>query len=331
MDELLTMLPLHQPVSGEALCQQLGMTRGAVWKRMEKLRQEGYQISACGKLGYRLEPVENSLLPGYIYQEVGTHWAGRGEICHAQEMTSTNTRAKEMARAGAPAGSLAICEAQTAGRGRLQRSWETLPGQALTQSLVLRPRLAVEQAQLCTLAAAIAAAKAIQEICPILSPGIKWPNDIVLGSKKCVGILCELAADMDGIVYVVAGTGINVNQLSFPPELTEKATSLLLEMRQSDPDAAPICRRRLLCAYLRHMEKAMEALEKEGFAGIQEDYLPLSVTLGRTVQVISPEETFVGQAQSIDETGALMVMDESGALRRILCGDVSVRGLMGYC
>lgn len=331
MDELLTLLSLHQPVSGEALCHQLGMTRGAIWKRMEKLRQEGYQISVCGKLGYRLEPVENNLLPGYIYQEAATRLAGRGEICYRQEMTSTNTCAKEMARAGAPNGSLAICEAQTAGRGRLQRSWETQPGQALTQSLVLRPRLPVEQAQLCTLAAAVAAAKAIEEVCPGLSPGIKWPNDIVIGSKKCVGILCELAADMDGIVYVVAGTGINVNQMTFPPDLTEKATSLLLELRRNDPGAAPICRRKLLCAYLRHMEKAMDALEKEGFAGIQADYLPLSVTLGRTVQVISPEETFVGQAQSIDETGALLVLDESSSLRRVLCGDVSVRGLMGYC
>lgn len=331
MDELLTLLSLHQPVSGENLCHQLGMTRGAVWKRMEKLRQEGYQISACGKLGYRLDPVENSLLPGYIYQEAGTCWAGRGEIDYAQEMTSTNTRAKEMARAGAPNGSLAVCDAQTAGRGRLQRSWETQPGQALTQSLVLRPHLPVEQAQLCTLAAAVAAAKAIQEICPSLNPGIKWPNDIVIGSKKCVGILCELAADMDGIVYVVAGTGINVNQLTFPPELCEKATSLLLELRRNAPDAAPICRRRLLCAYLRHMEKAMDALQREGFRGIQADYLPLSVTLGQMVQVISPEETFVGQAQSIDETGALMVQDEYSSHRRVLCGDVSVRGLMGYC
>lgn len=331
MDELLTLLSLHQPVSGEALCQQLGMTRSAVWKRMEKLRQEGYQIIACGKLGYRLEPVENSLLPGYIHHQAQTRWAGQGEINYAVEMASTNLRAKEMARAGAPAGSLAICEMQTAGRGRLQRSWETPPGLALTQSLVLRPSLPTEQAQLCTLAAAIAAAKAIQEVCPQLQPRIKWPNDIVIGSKKCVGILCELAADMDGIVYAVAGTGINVNQLAFPPELEAKATSLLLEVRKQAPDAAPICRRRLLCAYLRHMENAMDTLESQGFAGIAEEYQALSVTLGQTVQVISSEETFVGRAQSIDDTGALMVEAQTGALRRVLCGDVSVRGLMGYC
>ena len=125
MEPLLEMLSIREPVSGERLCAQLNMTRGAVWKRIEKLRGEGYSILSAGKLGYRLEPVENSLLPGYIYQDLQTQWAGRGEICYAQEMDSTNIRAKQMAYNGAPHGSLAVCELQTAGRGRLKRGWET--------------------------------------------------------------------------------------------------------------------------------------------------------------------------------------------------------------
>ena len=331
MDELLTMLSASQPISGEKLCEQLGMTRGAIWKRMEKLRQEGYQITACGKLGYRLDPVPDSLLPGYIALEAGTRWAGRGEIRYAREMSSTNTCAKDMARDGAPHGSLAICESQTAGRGRLQRAWETPSGLALTQSLVLRPSLPVEQASLCTLATAVAIAQAIQEVCPSLEPGIKWPNDVVIGKRKCVGILCELSADMDGITYMVSGVGLNVNQTGFPGELADKATSLLLELRRQEPNASPLCRRTLLCAYLQHMENTVEALERHGFAGIQDAYLRFSVTLGQTVRVVGAEADFVGQAQSIDETGALLVKDETGSVCRVLCGDVSVRGLMGYC
>ncbi len=331
MDSLLAMLSDTQPVSGEVLCQRLGMTRGAVWKRMEKLRQEGYQITACGKLGYRLDMAEDSLLPGYIEKEAGTRWAAQSRIEYAPAMESTNTTAKELARDGAPHGTLVICNHQTAGRGRLQRAWETPMGTALTQSLVLRPSLSIEQAQLCTLAAAVATAQAIQQVCPGLTPGIKWPNDVVIGKRKCVGILSELSADMDGITYVIPGVGVNVNQTEFPQELAEKATSLLIELRRQDPTARPVCRRKLLCAYLRHMEDAVDALQENGFDGICQEYLARSVTLGQQVHVMGANIDFVGMAQSIDNTGALLVEDQAGELRRVLCGDVSVRGMMGYC
>lgn len=207
MDPILGMLSTKEPISGERLCEQLGMTRAAVWKRMEKLRAEGYRIVSAGKLGYRLDPEENSLLPGYLLHELDTRWAGRGEIAYEAKMDSTNIRAKELARSGAPSGSLALCDQQTAGRGRLQRRWETPAGVALTQSLVLRPSLPTEQAQLFTLAAALAAAGAIAQTCSGLDPGIKWPNDVILNGKKCVGILSELAADMDGLSFVIPGVG----------------------------------------------------------------------------------------------------------------------------
>lgn len=331
MEELLDMLSYETPVSGEKLCAKLGLTRGAVWKRMEKLREEGYEIVSAGKLGYRLEPKEDCLLPGYIQKELTTRWAGRGEIVYARELDSTNTRAKQMAREGAPHGSLALCEQQTKGRGRLQRVWETNAGEALMQTLVLRPNIPTEQAQLCTLAAAVATVQAISDVCPQLSAGIKWPNDVVLNGKKCVGILSELSADPDGLQFIVPGVGINVNQLGFSGELQDKATSLLMELRKTEPTAGPMCRRKLLCAYLSRMEAAIDALQREGLSGILPAYLEHSVTLGQTVRVVGVNETFVGTALRLDETGALIVQDETGAHRRVLSGDVSVRGLMGYC
>lgn len=331
MEPILEMLSYTEPISGEKLCRQLGMTRGAVWKRMEKLRAEGYEIASSGKLGYRLIPVPDSLLPGYVQKELATRWAGRGEIEYAREMDSTNLRAKAMARNGAPNGSLAVCEAQTAGRGRLQRAWHTPEGEALMQSMVLRPSLATEQAQLITLAVALAVAQAIEDACPALKPGIKWPNDVVLNGKKCVGILSELSANMDGLEFVVPGVGVNVNQTAFEGELAQKATSLLIELRKTDPAAARVCRRRLLVAYLKRMEDAMDALERDGLGGVMDAYLARTVTLGRQVQVIGAKDTFVATAKAVDETGALIVTDENGADRRILSGDVSVRGLMGYC
>lgn len=260
-----------------------------------------------------------------MLEALTTRWAGRGQLCYEAQMASTNLRAREMARAGAPHGSLAVCDDQTAGRGRMQREWKTPPGLALTHSLVLRPRLLPQQAQLITLAAAVAASRAIEDVCPELRAGIKWPNDVLIGARKCVGILCEVAMAGDGLAYVIAGVGINVNQTSFPEELSERATSLRIESgRETDRWA-------LLCSYLRHMEEAVDALEAEGLAGIADEYTRCSVTLGRSVRIVGPAESYVARADEMDETGALWVTDEQGARRRVLCGDVSVRGLMGYC
>ncbi len=260
-----------------------------------------------------------------MLEALSTRWAGRGQVSYEARMPSTNLRAREMARAGAPHGSLAVCDDQTAGRGRMQREWKTPPGLALTHSLVLRPRLSPQQAQLVTLAAAVAAAQAIEDVCPELRAGIKWPNDVLIGARKCVGILCEVAMEGDALAYVIAGVGINVNQTSFPEELSGKATSLRIECgRETDRWA-------LLCAYLQRMEDAVDALEEQGLSGILDEYTRRSVTLGRTVRIVSPTESYVARACELDETGALWVKDEQGARRRVLCGDVSVRGLMGYC
>lgn len=259
----------------------------------------------------------------YLNSHLTTRWAGRGEISYEPQMASTNLRAKEMARNGAPHGSLAVCDHQTAGRGRMTRRWDTPAGEALTQTMVLRPKLPIEQAQLITFAAALAAAKAIEEVCPELQPGIKWPNDVVIGSKKCVGILCEMMLDGNGYA-VVPGVGINVNQQAFDGELSDKATSLFMETGKA------VERWQVLCAYLRHMEDAVDALEREGLNGIWQEYIARSVTLGRRVRVVGTDDTFIGTAKAVDETGALIVTDEQGQDRRVLSGDVSVRGLMGY-
>ena len=229
----------------------------------------------------------------YLNKHLQTRWAGRGEIAYEPVMNSTNIRAKEMARNGAPHGSLAVCDHQTAGRGRMTRRWETPAGEALTQTMVLRPKLPIEQAQLCTFAAALAAAKAVEEVCPELKPGIKWPNDVVIGGKKCVGILCEMVLDGKGYA-VVPGVGINVNQKRFDGELSDKATSLLMETGR------PVERREVLCAYLKHMEEAIDALEKNGLDGIVEEYLRRSVTLGSRVRVVGTATEFIGTAKAVE-------------------------------
>lgn len=344
MDPLLSMLSETQAVSGERLCERLGVTRAAIWKRMEKLREEGYQILSAGKLGYRLAEKPDSLLPGYVALGLGTRWAGRGEILYQPQMTSTNAVLKARAYEGAARGSLALCQEQTQGKGRLGRGWDAARGENLLHSLLLCPALPTEQAQLCTLAAAVAMAGAAEEMAPGLTVGIKWPNDLVIRGRKCAGILSELSADMDGIRFLVMGVGVNVNQRHFAGELADKATSLWLERERLAGQEAgqepgkdsqvqsypPLDRRTLLQAYLRRVEQAMGALEQRGLAGILPEYERRSVTLGAKVQVLGPREAFTGTAQALDETGALWIVEETGERRRVLSGDVSVRGVMGY-
>ena len=332
MDELLSLLSKGDLTSGETLCQNLNMTRAAIWKRIEKLRKEGYAIESLAGRGYKLNTPLNSLLPAYIQMNLKTNWAGKGTILYEQTTPSTNTRLKELARNGAPRGSISLCELQTQGKGRLGRTWEANSGENLMHSLLLCPNLSLEQSPLCTLAAATAMAQAIEDVLPILNAGIKWPNDIVMNGRKCVGILSELAADMDGIHFIVMGVGVNVNQTAFAGDIADSATSLLLEQRKQigEKNCPPIDRRQLLCAYLSRMEQAITKLEEDGLSALLPEYTRRSVTLGAEVRVISTNDEWRGTAESIDDTGALKVRDASGTLRRVLSGDVSVRGVMGY-
>ena len=271
-----------------------------------------------------------TLTPEGILAGLSTRWAGRGMLLCAQEMPSTNTVLKELAKQHAPHGSVAVCDHQTAGKGRIGRRWETPPGEALTFSVLLRPKLEPPKAQLCTLAAAAAMTRAIGECCPELTPRIKWPNDLVLGQGKCCGILSEMGMAGSRLDYVITGVGLNVNQLAFPRELEGKAVSLLGERRKAAPEALPLDRKALLCSFLTHMENVMDALETDGFEAFRTEYEAASATIGRQVQVLAPAESYTGLALGIDDTGALRVRREDGRSETVLCGDVSVRGLMGY-
>lgn len=272
------------------------------------------------------------LLPSaqWLKDRLNTRWAGKGDVIYREEISSTNTLLKELARAGAPAGSVAVCDFQSAGRGRLQRVWQAAAGETLPVSLLLKPRLTPEQIPLCTLGAAVAAAQAIEQVCPELRAGVKWPNDVVIGGRKCVGILCEGAFDPEGRLCVIMGVGFNGNQRVFPPELAASATSLFLEKQRQNPDAEPVILRELLTAFLEAAEKAADRLEEGGLPAILPEYRARSVTIGSAVRVIAPTEEYIGQAEGMDASGSLLVRDGSGVLRTVVCGDVSVRGLMGY-
>ena len=254
MRDILEILAPGAYVSGEKISEELGISRAAVWKRIEALRAQGYQIESAGKRGYRLL-AGDGLEPVLWLDQLTTQALGRGEVRYEHELTSTNNVLKEMAALGAPHGSLCLCDAQTAGKGRLGRQWISPAGEGLWCSVLLRPRMKPEQAPFITLCTAMALAQAIDELCGV-TVRIKWPNDLVLNGKKCVGILTELAADPDRVEYVVIGTGINLHPHAYAPELKEKAISL-----EEVAGKAPL-RRELLVHYLAALEPLLDLLEK---------------------------------------------------------------------
>ena len=324
LDELLSELSDGREHTQSSLCNIFHIPFVELFDRVWALQKRGYHILDEGGHRFTLLPKADSFLPVYIRWQLTTRCFGRWEIFYAPEMDSTNTVLKRAAAERAlHEGTLCVCDRQTAGRGRLQRDWaDPVAGESLTCSLLLRPRLAPEQMPLVTLATAVAAAEAIAEW--KLSPGIKWPNDVVLNGRKCVGILCETLTDPDGGRCVVVGAGFNLNQQTYEGELAARATSLRMALGE------PVDRRVFLSRYLFQMERAMDALESKGLAGILPQYESRSVTLGRTVQVTGAGEQFTGIAEQLDAEGALHVRDGAGNLRRVLSGDVSVRGVMGY-
>ncbi len=314
-------------VSGQRLCQELGVTRQAIWKNIGKLRENGYQIESVPNKGYRLRSV-----PDRLYAPDLESRLPEDSICHRVEyhdiLDSTNTRAKQLAEQGEPEGTLVVAEQQLAGKGRRGRRWSSRPGEGIWMTLLLRPGLKPAQASGITLVAALAVVGGIRRVCPA-EPLIKWPNDIVLQGKKLCGILTEMSSEMDFIHYAVVGIGINVNHTDFPEELEGKATSLRIETGKE------IGRQELIIAVITEFQRYYQRyLERGDLSGLLEEYnrylanreQPVTVYYGMTED---ENVTRQGIAKGIDAAGALLV-EIDGVCERIVSGEVSVRGIYGY-
>ena len=318
-EAILERLLREESVSGEALSRELGVTRAAVWKQIERLREMGFDVRAQGRGGYRLAGLPDTLMGPVVQAGLETAWAGR-TVRWAAETDSTNRLAREWAKEGAPHGALVVCDWQKAGRGRRGRSWETPPGEAVAMSVVLRPQAHPSEVSLLSLSVALAVCRAVEQVSGLESR-IKWPNDVVCCGRKVSGILLEMDADEQAVSSVVAGVGINVHQASFPEEIAPTAGALdALSGRR-------ILRADVVRAFLRCLEEA-EALRASG--GLMPAYLERSATVGQAVRVLSPSESFTGTAERVTDSGALLVRRADGRLCEVLAGDVSVRGLMGY-
>lgn len=308
-------------VSGEALSKKLGISRTAIWKHINALRQEGYDIESVNKKGYRLISSPNDLLnPQNIYHNLKTEIIGKN-IIHLESVDSTNDYLKKIGN-NVQEGTVVISEEQTKGKGRLGRNWQSKSKEGIWMSIILKPQIIPYKAPFITLIAGAAIVKALNDL--QVPAKIKWPNDIIINNKKVSGILTELSAEIERINYVVVGIGMNVKNLYFDKELEEKATSLYKEDYY-------LSRVELVSQIIYEFEKLykdyIENNNKEEILRICKEY---SAILNKDVYIIKDDKKDLVKCIDISNDGNLVVRDNNDTIQEILSGEVSIRGVKGY-
>lgn len=319
-------------LSGEQMSQELGISRAAVWKAVQALRSEGVQIDSVTNRGYRLRDAGTGLSLARVLAALGEQpdlqphpW--RELIAFQPEVDSTNNVLKIQAAAGAPEGTVLVADRQTAGRGRLGRSFASPAGVGVYLSVILRPTALPTQLGHLTALAAVAVCDAVEAVCGI-RPGIKWTNDPVIGKRKVSGILTELSleAESGSVQYAIVGIGVNCNhqEADFPPEVQPMATSLAIETGH------PVDRSLIAAELIRALYRMNKELLTGKAAWLQR-YERDCITLGKEVRIVRGDEIRYAQAIGLDEDAGLRVRYlDTGAIDTVSSGEVSVRGMYGY-
>lgn len=288
--------------SGQELARQLNISRTAIWKHIETLKQDGYAIGTIPRKGYQLLE-QNDRFDETAFVSVRR---GRfGQHVHAYDQVDTTQRiAHELAQRGAAEGTIVISEEQTAGRGQLGRQWYNPSRVNIAASVILRPDLPIRDASKLTLMAASAFARSLNR--EGIAATIKWPNDLLLNGKKIGGILTEMQTEGDRIQAVILGFGFNVNGETIPEELLHRATSLKRE--------TGIVHRRseLLARLLEDLESEYELFLETGFRPIQEHWLQNAAYLNETISLKTAGKTKTGVMRGISPEGALLLETEAG-------------------
>lgn len=299
-------------VSGDWISHHLGISRQALWKHIQELKETGYDIIAVPHLGYKLISSPDKLLPTEISYGINTKFIGR-KIYYFDAVSSTMDVAFQFGIKGAPEGTLILAEAQTKGRGRLGRSWISPKYKGIYLSLLLRPKILPNQTPILTLLSAVSACEAIKTVTG-LDPQIKWPNDVLIHHKKLGGILTELNAEMDEVRFIVIGIGLNVN--NDKRSLIGAATSLKEQKKEN------INRVELLREILHKIEMNYLLLQDKGGRAIIEKWREHNITLGKRIKVIRHKEHLEGEAVDIDMDGTLLLRKDSGVIEKVVSGDV---------
>ncbi|MGI6116999.1 MAG: biotin--[acetyl-CoA-carboxylase] ligase [Bilifractor sp.] len=318
-DEMLELLLSHRGtyLSGEEAAERLHISRNAVWKAIEKLRSEGYEIEAAPRRGYRLAEHNDILSPGELLRDIGLPFTA-DRIHVFDQVESTNRTAKELAIGGAPHGTVVMADRQSRGNGRHERTFFSPEG-GIYLSIILRgDQIAYQSSSMITISAAAFAAEAIEEICG-KSPGIKWINDLFLDGKKIGGILTESASGFESgeLEWVVIGIGINfrTREDSFPEELKNIAGSIYPDGKNavSRSELAGSIIRKILTAGSKKREKILDS------------YRSRLMLRGETVLIQQKGVARKGVIVGVDDEGRLIVQMENGETERYSSGEISTR------
>ncbi len=304
-------------LSGEAMSEGLGVSRAAIWKVIHQLRENGYEIEAVSRKGYRLIHQPDHLSPDclapYLTPSVPAH-----PMIHFASISSTNDYAKSIALE-AEEGTVVIADEQTTGRGRRGRNWHSPANKNIYLSMILKPDLPIQQVPLFTQMAAAAVWEALEPVLPGLS--IKWPNDLLFENRKICGILTEMSGEMHALHYLVIGIGINVNTVTtdFPEDLQTIASSLRIETDtvQSRQKLAA----RVIESVARHYNHVMQTGSFESALDVCRKHSNL---LGETINIHTRDSVEPARAIQIDSDGRLVVETASG-MQALSSGEVSIR------
>jgi BirA family transcriptional regulator, biotin operon repressor / biotin---[acetyl-CoA-carboxylase] ligase len=315
-------------VSGTKIAEEIGTSRSEVWRLIQQLRALGVDVAGHPATGYQLRAVPDLLLPemlapslkGTIFgMHSGAHSAK--QIHHYYKIGSTNSEAMRSAAEGAPEGSVFLAEEQLAGRGRGAHTWHSARSTGIYCSVILRPAMPPSDALIFSLAAGLAVRTAVTEIVPQLVADLKWPNDLLLSGKKFCGILTEMNAEATRVRHLVVGIGINVNQVKFPAELRDTATSLRIET------GTEWSRVELCAALLKSLDREYRALaqDADARASILRRFEESSSSVRGIKVSIDQNGTFAGMAgvtEGLDERGFLLVRTAEG-LMTVVSGTVT--------
>ena len=294
-----------------------------MWKAINQLKEAGYEIEAQQNKGYRLMAAPDLMTEAEIKSLLHTDWVAK-EVLYFDTIDSTNTKAQELAEKGYPSGTLVVADKQESGKGRRGRSWVSPSGTGIFMTLMIKPDINPNNASMLTLVAALAVAKAITSVTGEEAM-IKWPNDIVVNGKKVCGILTEMNAQFDYINHIVVGIGINVHNESFPEEISQMASSLMIEA-----GGKRFHRAQIIAETMSYFEQYYDTfLKTQDLSALVREYDKLLVNRNKSVRVLDPKEPFDGKAMGITPKGELIV-DTWESRKLVSSGEVSVRGIYGY-
>jgi BirA family biotin operon repressor/biotin-[acetyl-CoA-carboxylase] ligase len=319
LDELLFALMQNMTlaVSGEKLAKDLRVSHSTLARWIEKLRESGIEIRGELFTGYRLVRLPDVLLPQLIRPRLRTRMLGRN-LYHFYDVDSTNLFAGRLIghRRAIPEGTVIIAEAQTAGRGRLGRSWHSEREAGIYFSMVLFPKTPPSLTPLFTLATAVAMHNAVERYTG-MDIDIKWPNDLLAGGRKFCGILSEIQAEVDLVKTMIIGVGLNANHERFPPEIADRATSLRIASGRIQS------RIEILSEFLEEFESFYLDFERKGPARIIAEWTrSSSYASGRMVEINDGVRKIAGITRGLNPLGALRIEQKGGHIEEVYSGDV---------